>query len=237
MKIALFGYGGMGQVVKRLAEERGHEVPFIIDPSKSNDGDLGGVDVAIDFSLPDAVMENARKCTDAGVDLVVGTTGWYERLDELREIVGNEIGCLWSSNFSIGVNLYFKIVEEAARLMNDFDEYDVWGQEIHHTGKADSPSGTAKSLEKILLERLDRKDAVVEDKLDRRREDNEIHFSSVRGGPVNFKHEIGFDSAADTITVSHSARNRDGYALGAVQAAEWLHGKKGMYEMSDFLNL
>ena len=129
-------------------------------------------------------------------------------------------------------------MEEASKLVNKFDEYDVWGHEIHHSNKADSPSGTAKTLSEILLKNIDRKDSVFEDKLDRKREDNEIHFSSVRGGPVNFAHTIGFDSAADKILISHEARNRDGYALGAVKAAEWLANKEvGFYTMNDFLNL
>ena len=169
--------------------------------------------------------------------MVVGTTGWYGRLEALKtEMAAAKIGFLWSSNFSIGVNMYFKIVEEAAKLVNKFDEYDVWGHEIHHYNKADSPSGTAKTLEKILLKNISRKTAVVEEKLDRKREMNEIHFSSVRGGLVNFGHTIGFDSAADRITITHEARCRDGYALGAVKAAEWLKGKIGYFEMEDFLN-
>lgn len=241
MKIALIGFGGMGKVVARIALERGHEVPIIVDPhdeaatSKDlNVAALRGVDLAIDFSNAEAVLENAKACAEAGVNLIVGTTGWYGKLDEVRKIVEG-IGFLYSSNFSIGVNLYFKIIEAAGKLVNDFDEYDIWGHEIHHYNKADSPSGTAKTLEKILLGAIKRKTAVVEDKLDRKRADNEIHFSSVRGGLVNFGHTIGFDSPADRILISHEARNRDGYALGAVKAAEWLKGKKGFFEMKDFL--
>lgn len=195
---------------------------------------LKGVDVVIDFSKAEAVMENVRVCAEAGVNLVVGTTGWLDKMEEVKKLAAN-VGLLYSSNFSIGVNLYFKIVEAAARMMNNFDEYDIWGHEIHHCNKADSPSGTAKSLEKILLENIKRKTAVVEDKLDRKREPGEIHFSSVRGGMVNFGHTIGFDSAADRILITHEARCRDGYALGAVKAAEWLVGKKGFFGMEDFL--
>jgi 4-hydroxy-tetrahydrodipicolinate reductase len=171
-----------------------------------------------------------------GIPLVMGTTGWYEHLNTVREKVLTSGGTLlWSSNFSIGVNLYFKLVQRAAELMNHFDEYDVWGTELHHKNKADSPSGTAKTLEHILLEKLDRKTAVIEDRLNRRIEPHEIHFSSTRGGPVNFSHTIGFDSEADTVTLTHSARNRDGYVLGALQAAEWLQGKKGFFGMEDFI--
>jgi len=238
MKIALIGYGGMGRTVERIAIERGHEIVLVVDPSEGVGLDKltnCGASVVVDFSLGEAVLENVRACSDLGLPIVVGSTGWYDRLDEVKAAAG-EIAFLWSSNFSIGVNLYFKIVEAAAQMMNRFDEYDVWGHEIHHVGKADSPSGTAKSLEKILLENLDRKTSVVEDKLDRKREDNEIHFSSVRGGPVNFGHTIAFDSAADRILLTHEARCRDGYALGAVKAAEWLVGQPvGCYEMKDFL--
>lgn len=244
MKIALIGLGGMGKTVNKIALERGHEIVSMIDLHDSEAHfrhvsleALKGCEVAIDFSSGDSVMENLQMCNEAGVNLVEGTTGWYDRLDEIRNFVQkSEIGFLWSSNFSIGVNLYFKIVEEAAKMINNFDEYDVWGHEIHHFNKADSPSGTAKTLGKILLGNIERKTAVVEEKLDRKRELNEIHFSSVRGGVVNFGHTIGFDSPADTITISHNARNRDGYALGAVKAAEWISGKKGYFEMLDFLN-
>ena len=233
----------MGKVVKTIALERGHEVPVIIDPSapeatakKLDAAAAKSVDVVIDFSSGEAVMENLKICQEAGVNLVEGATGWYGKIEEVKQMLNaKNIGFLWSSNFSIGVNLYFKIVEEAAKLVNKFDEYDVWGHEIHHCNKADSPSGTAKTLEKILLKNIARKTSVVEDKLDRKREPNEIHFSSVRGGMVNFGHTIGFDSAADRITITHEARCRDGYALGAVKAAEWLKGKKGYFEMEDFL--
>ncbi|MFA6917551.1 MAG: 4-hydroxy-tetrahydrodipicolinate reductase [Candidatus Gracilibacteria bacterium] len=244
MKIALIGYGGMGKTLHRIAKERNHEVPIIIDPmdplathKSIQNADLETADVAIDFSSAESAISNIDLCNKTGVNLVVGTTGWYEKLPEIKELLKeNKIGFLWSSNFSIGVNLYFAIMEKAAKLINNFDEYDVWGHEIHHYNKADSPSGTAKTLGKILLDNITRKTAVVEDRLNRKREPNEIHFSSVRGGQVNFGHTIGFDSPADTITISHSARNRDGYALGAIKAAEWLQGKKGFFEMKDFLN-
>ncbi|MDP4010360.1 MAG: 4-hydroxy-tetrahydrodipicolinate reductase [Candidatus Spechtbacteria bacterium] len=243
MNLALIGYGSMGFAVRRIAEERGHNIAAVIDPRAPEatapslkEGVFSGADVALDFSLGEAVLDNIKFCREAGVDLVIGTTGWYDKLAEARDSAEG-IGLLWSSNFSIGVNLYFKIVEEAAKLMDNFDEYDIWGHEIHHYNKTDSPSGTAKTLEKILLDNIKRKKSAVEDKLDRKRADEEIHFSSVRGGAVNFAHTVGFDSAADRILLTHEARNRDGYALGAIKAAEWLKGKKGFFEMKDFLNL
>lgn len=233
----------MGKAVEKIAVERGHEIVEIIDPEfgPKHNG-LEKADVAIDFSSAAAVAENIRLCRDASVNLVEGTTGWYGKIEDIKKVLEGEkaetqskIGFLYSANFSIGVNLYFRIVEAAAKMVNSFDEYDIWGHEIHHTNKADSPSGTAKTLEKILLANIHRKKSVVEDKLDRKRRDDEIHFSSLRGGPVNFGHTIGFDSAADRILISHEARNRDGYALGAVRAAEWLQGKKGFFQMEDFL--
>lgn len=241
MKFVLLGYGGMGQTLARIARERGHEL-VVVDP-RSEEADCGAVsdvafddvDCVIDFSLGEAVEENVRVCREAGVNIVVGSTGWYERMDAVKELAEG-IGFMWSSNFSIGVNMYFKIVREAAKLVNKFEEYDVWGSEIHHFNKADSPSGTAKSLIEILLEEVDRKEKVVEDKLERKIEPEELHFASVRAGAVNFSHTIGIDSAADKILLTHEARNRDGYALGAVKAAEWMVGKKGYFEMNDFLN-
>ncbi len=244
MNIALIGYGSMGQAIQRIALTRGHKIPVIVSPNNPaathhelNSEILKNIDVAIDFSKADCVLKNTEICTVAGVNLLLGTTGWYKDLEVFKSLVENsKIGALWSSNFSIGVNLYFKIVEAAAKMIDNFDEYDIWGHEIHHCNKADSPSGTAKTLEKILLENIKRKTKVIEEKLDRKREPNEIHFSSLRGGLVNFAHTIGFDSEADTITISHAARNRDGYALGAVIGAEWLKGKSGYFEMSDFFN-
>src|SRR3989338_62778 len=247
MKIALIGYGGMGHALAAAARVRGHATPVIIDHSapeataaEVSAKALTGADIAIDFSNPSALDTTVHACMEAAIPLVVGTTGWYDRTDEVRKLIEAEsaekrIGFLWSSNFSIGVQMYLRVVAEAARLVNAAEEYDVWGHEIHHTGKADSPSGTAKTLEKILLGLIQRKKTVVEDKLNRKREDSEIHFSSVRGGLVNFGHTIGFDSAADRILITHEARNRDGYALGAVKAAEWIVGKKGLYGMDEYL--
>lgn len=242
MKFAFIGYGSMGRAAAAAALRRGHTVHVVVDPHASeataaavSAAALSGADIAIDFSRADAVEDSIRACIEAGVPLVVGTTGWYDRIDDVKTLVGEKISFLWSSNFSTGVHLYFRIVAEAARLVDKADEYDVWGHEIHHAGKADSPSGTAKALEKILLGAIKRKTSIVEDRLDRKRADSEIHFSSVRGGSMNFGHTIGFDSAADRILITHEARNRDGYALGAVRAAEWLVGKKGWYTMDEYM--
>ncbi len=243
MKIILIGFGGMGREVYKTAKERGHEVT-IVDPNAKeaqyqnleNVDNLSDFDVAIDFSLGKFALSNTKVCAKAGVNLILGSTGWYNKIDEVKTLTeSSNIALLWSSNFSIGVNMYFKIIQTAAKLANKFEEYDIWGHEIHHFNKADSPSGTAKTLEEILLKELDRKTKVVEEKLDRKPAKNELHFSSLRAGETNFEHTIGFDSAADTITLKHSARNRNGYALGAVKAAEWLQNKKGFFSMEDFL--
>ncbi|MFH2027546.1 MAG: 4-hydroxy-tetrahydrodipicolinate reductase [Nanoarchaeota archaeon] len=243
MNIAIIGYGGMGKDIEKIALARGINVKSIIDPiakgamhkdiSKES---MDGVDIAIDFTHPSVVVGNIKKVSSFGVSMVVGTTGWYANLEEIKNIVKKSgIGFMYGSNFSVGVHAYYKIIEEAARIFNKIPDYDIWGHEIHHFRKADSPSGTAKSVADILLKNIDRKKKVVYDKLDRRREDDEIHFSSVRGGPVNFEHVIGFDSDADTITIRHAARHRGGYALGAIMAAEWMKGKKGFFVVDDFI--
>ncbi|MBI3458897.1 4-hydroxy-tetrahydrodipicolinate reductase [Candidatus Azambacteria bacterium] len=243
MKIAIIGFGNMGKTIRKIAEERNHTIVAIIDPIDKEATSLNltpeslqGVEVAIDFSSPSTVLKNIEVALEAKVNLVVGTTGWYDQVEEVSKKVAEAgTGFLWSANFSIGVNLYLKMIERAAELINDYEEYDIWGHEIHHHHKVDSPSGTAKTIEKILLNKISRKTAVVEEKLDRQIKSNEIHFSSTRGGPVNFSHVIAFDSAADTITLNHTARDRSGYALGAVKAAEWLYLKKGFFGMDDFI--
>ena len=244
MKIALVGYGLMGQKVKELAELRGHQVIFIIDPinpaashKNINTVNLESIDLILDFSTGSAVVENLKAAAAASKNILIGATGWYEHLTVIEKISEeNKIGILWSANFSIGVNLFYRIVTEAAKLVNQHLQYDVWGTELHHFNKVDSPSGTAKEIAKILIENINHKTKIVYDKLDRKIEPEEIHFSSTRGGPVNFSHTIGFDSSSDTITLNHSARDRNGYAEGAILAAEWLADKKGLFNMNDFLN-
>src|SRR3989339_316315 len=244
MNIAIIGFGSMGKSLKEIAESRGHKVDIIIDrvdPKATHtnltDAPLENVDIVIDFSSANSVVENAKVVALAKKSLVIGTTGWYAQMPEIEKIAKeNDTGIMWSANFSIGVNMYYQIIAKAGELINKYDEYDIWGTELHHNNKADSPSGTAKEIAKILLEKIDRKDEIIYDKLDRKINPNEIHFSSTRGGPVNFSHTIGFDSVSDTITLTHSARDRGGYALGAVKAIEWMANKKGLFNMNDFLN-
>ena len=234
----------MGQKVKEFAENRGHNVNIIIDPINTNathkdikDVDLSKIDLVFDFSSREAVVDNVKAVAQAKKDIIIGTTGWYENLPEIENIAKeNNIGILWSANFSIGMNIYYKVMEKAAELINQYDEYDIWGNELHHKNKSDSPSGTTKDIAKILLKNIERKSEMVYDRLDRKINPNEIHFSSTRGGLVNFNHTVGFDSPSDTIIITHSARDRGGYALGAIKSAEWLKDKKGLFSMDDFLN-
>jgi 4-hydroxy-tetrahydrodipicolinate reductase len=243
MNIGIIGYGAMGKMIECIAKEKGIKIVSTIDPlskdakfKEINKESLKDVDIVIDFSHPEAALANIKKYCELKVNVVLGTTGWYDKLDEVKNMVKEAgIGFLWSSNYSVGVNMYFKMIEAAAKLMEKIEDYDLWAFELHHHNKKDSPSGTAKTLSKILLDNISRKKKAVYNKLDRKIEKDEFHFASVRGGPVNFEHTIGFDSEADCITIKHAARNRQGYALGAVLAAIWLHDKKGYFEMDDFL--
>ena len=244
MKLAIVGYGSMGQLIHQLAEDQGFSEFQIVDP-KSDKADHKSIDslsadntdIAIDFSLPTCALDNIKFYSDNNIPAVIGTTGWYSNLSEVEGMLkssGSKL--LWSSNFSIGVNAYFKVAEAAAEVFNAFEEYDVWGTEPHHANKADSPSGTAKSLCELVVSALDRKEKVVYDKLNRKPEAGELHFSSVRGGEVNFEHTLAFDSAVDTVLIKHTARNREGYARGALQAAKWLLPQaSGLYGFDDFM--
>ena len=220
IKIALIGYGKMGQIIERIALDQGHH---IVARVHSGSWDLEAVkeaDVCVEFTRPDAVVENISRLAPLGKPIVVGTTGWHDRLEEVLALVEeHQIGLLYSSNFSIGVNLLFSIVAHAACEIQSF-EYDISGVEMHHRNKKDQPSGTAKELSRIVKEKIDR----------------EIPFSSIRCGSHPGAHTILFDSACDTITISHEARNREGFAKGALLAANWLIGRKGVYNFFDLLN-
>ncbi|MEK6853802.1 MAG: 4-hydroxy-tetrahydrodipicolinate reductase [Nanoarchaeota archaeon] len=246
MKIALIGYGKMGKEVERVAKLRGHTVCAIVDKSAAGathkEIDASGsclkeADVVVDFTVPTAVIEAIRKVTAAKKNMVVGTTGWYDQMTEAKQLVGQAgTGFIYSSNFSVGVNVFYRIVEAAAKLINKIPEYDVFGYELHHNQKLDSPSGTAKSIADILVKSISGKKQVQYDKLDRKINPEEIHFASVRAGWIPGTHVVGFDSEADTIELKHAARSRAGFALGAVMAAEWLKGRKGFFTMNDFIS-
>jgi 4-hydroxy-tetrahydrodipicolinate reductase len=233
----------MGREVERVLLERGHTVAGRVDPTQAGGGaplltqELAAAsDMAIEFSHADAVLSNARAYARFGLSAVCGTTGWFGKLDELKGIAaGSKIGYLYGSNFSIGAHLFFALVAAATELANPCPEYDVMGWEVHHKRKKDSPSGTALSLARIITAQSDRKKKVVTEKLDRAPAPDELHFASVRGGEVPGTHTVLFDSAFDTIELTHRARTRGGFALGAVRAAEWLSGRSGVFEVNDFI--
>jgi 4-hydroxy-tetrahydrodipicolinate reductase len=244
MKIAITGYGQMGQITEQIAAEDGHDVVSTIDPAiksakfkELNKENLCGADVVIDFTVPAVVLENIDMYVQCGINAVIGTTGWYEYLDEVKEKVEkSRIGLIWSGNFSIGVNLFFRIIKQSAGLMSKFTLYDVMGYEIHHNRKKDSPSGTMNMIGNILLENLKNKKKIVTEKLSRKISEEEIHLASIRGGDVPGTHVVVFDSEVDTIELKHTARSRKGLAVGAIKAAEWINGKKGFYSIEDMMN-
>jgi len=227
MTIAIVGYGKMGRMIERIAVDRGITVALRLDEfnnatfSGINAENFRGVDVAIDFSIPSTVVGNIERIAALGVNLVIGTTGWQEHMAHVRTIVERHgIGLVWSPNYSVGVNAFFRIVNAAAKLLSNEPEYEAWAWEIHHSAKKDAPSGTLLKLV----------DEMREAGYARR-----VDVASNRAGAIPGTHEIGFDSAADTITLLHTARSREGFALGAIKAAEWVAGRKGFHEFGDIL--
>ena len=243
MNIAIIGYGRMGKIIERTAKDRGHNVVSLIDPNcedaqfdEVNEESMKDADVCIDFTIPDVALENAINVSKHNVNIVMGTTGWYDQMDKMEKIVkDNKTGLIWSGNFSIGVNIFFRIINSAAKIINNIDNYDIFAYEMHHKGKKDSPSGTANMIADMLIKNIDRKEKVVVDKLDRQIEPGELHLASVRGGSVPGTHSVSFDSNADTIELKHTARSREGFALGAVMAAEWIDKKKGFFHIDDLM--
>jgi 4-hydroxy-tetrahydrodipicolinate reductase len=244
MKVAIIGYGSMGREVERVLRDRGHQVSARVDPVQPGadakaltEGIARASDVAIEFSHAEAVLSNAREYARLHVSAVCGTTGWYAKLEELRgAVAASRIGYLYGSNFSIGAHLFFALAAAAAELANSCPEYDLMGWEVHHKRKKDSPSGTALSLARIVTSRSARQKKLVTERLDRAPAPDELHFASVRGGEVPGTHTLLVDSAFDTIELTHRARSRGGFALGAVRAAEWLAGKSGVFQVDDFID-
>ena len=227
MRIALVGYGKMGQMVEGVATARGHEVVARLDIDNNVDGagltaeNLQGVDAAIEFSTPDTALTNIHRLVALKVPTVVGTTGWYAHLDEVKQLVAaHDAALVWAANFSIGMNLFFKIVRDAAALFARYAEYEPYLLEAHHKFKKDAPSGTALVIAEQLAVSFGNRTP---------------EFSVIRAGHIPGTHEVGFDSEADTITLTHTARSRAGFALGAVLAAESLVGKRGFYEFPELL--
>ena len=230
MKIALLGYGKMGQVIERIALERGHEIVLKKDETNTFDG-LSTADVAIDFSVPMAAVENISSCFHANVPVVSGTTGWLEHYDDMAQLcTAKNGGFISSSNFSLGVNIFFEINEYLAKIMSKFDSYSVEMEEIHHTQKLDAPSGTAISLAKGVIENSSYTEWTLENP-----SPNQIHIETKRIGTIPGTHTVTYNSAVDAIEIKHTAHNREGFALGAVIAAEWIVGKQGIFTMKDVL--
>ncbi len=232
MKIALLGYGKMGQTIERIALERGHEIVLKKDEFNTYEG-LSDADVAIDFSIPSVAVENISNCFYAKVPVISGTTGWLDRYDEMVALCAAQNGAfISSSNFSLGVNLFFELNEYLAKMMSKFSSYKVEMEEIHHTQKLDAPSGTAISLAKGVIENSDYTNWTLEDA-----EENLIHIEAIRTENVPGTHTVTYNSEVDTIEIKHTAHNRDGFALGAVIAAEWIVGKHGIFTMKNVLEL
>ena len=220
MKLAIVGYGKMGKLIEQLAPEYGFTMHACVDVN-DDIARAAGADVAIEFTTPEAAVANIEKLAALKVPIVVGTTGWLTEQERVEAAIArNKTGMVWSPNFSIGVNVFFRLVQEAARLMVDEPSYGAWAWEIHHDTKKDAPSGTMLKL--------------VED-MKAAGYPRNIDVSSNRAGRHPGTHEIGFDSAADTITLRHAARSREGFARGALKAAQWIVGKQGVFEFSDVL--
>jgi 4-hydroxy-tetrahydrodipicolinate reductase len=219
MKLAIVGYGKMGKLIDQLASEYSFEVCARCDVDRTES--IEGADVAIEFSTPHAAVGNIASAVEAGIPVVVGTTGWLDQLEHVKKLIEKHEGALvWSPNFSIGVNVFTRLVAEAARLLKDEPAYGAWAWEIHHITKKDAPSGTLLKLVDAM------KSAGYGQPID---------VSSSRAGGHPGTHEIGFDSAADTITLRHSARSREGFARGALKAAQWIVGRKGCFEFAEVL--
>lgn len=242
MKIAIIGYGKMGREVEKAAKNAGHEVVAIVDP-KSEEATtkeisteaLNGAEIAIEFTHPDVLIDNVRKLAEAKVDIVTGTTGWYDKLPEVEKIVNEaDVGLLYAGNFSVGVNTFYAIVAEAAKRLNKAGGFDVAIHETHHTGKADAPSGTARELGNVVLENFPSKKRILLDNAEQPVPPEALQISSNRLGKVIGVHTVTFDGASDTITLSHSGKNREGYATGSIKGAEWLQGKKGVFSVKEW---
>ena len=246
MKIALIGYGKMGKIIERIAIDRKHEIVLKINSSNPDEltvENLKTADVAIEFTTPATVLTNISICFEAGVPIVVGTTGWYHHFDEIKQqCSGSDSSLLYGTNFSVGVNIFFHINKVLAKLMNNYPYYDVQVEEIHHTQKLDSPSGTAITIAEGIIDNLGTKSkwsnvlVTDENENDNNIKTDELLIESYRMDSVPGTHTVIYDSEVDSIEFKHTAHNRNGFALGAVLAAEWLKDKKGFHSVNDMFN-
>ena len=228
LNLALLGYGKMGKAIAQLAPQRGFEVRVTLDIDVNCNGaaltreNFQGIDVCIEFTEPAAVLDNIRRVAALGCNLVVGTTGWHEHVEEVRKIVeASGIGMVYAANFSIGINLFYRVARAAAEIFAGFPMYDPYLTETHHKFKKDAPSGTALEIKKQVQPHFAGRD---------------IPVASIRAGYIPGIHELGFDSEADTLVLRHTARGRQGFAEGALYAARWVVGKKGLFNFADILN-
>ena len=232
MKIALLGYGKMGKVIERIALERGHEIVLKKDQDTPFDG-LKNADVAIDFSVPDSAVANISECLNNGIPVISGTTGWLTNYPKMVQLCEEKNGSfIYGSNFSLGVNVFFELNEYLAKMMANLKQYNVSMEEIHHTQKLDAPSGTAITLAEGIIKNTNYTNWTLETPIS-----NEIHIDAKRIENVPGTHSIFYDSEVDQIEIKHTAHSREGFALGAVIAAEWLIGKKGVFTMKNVLGL
>jgi 4-hydroxy-tetrahydrodipicolinate reductase len=230
MKIALLGYGKMGKVIERIALERGHEIVLKKDHDTPFDG-LKNADVAIDFSVPNSAVANISECLNNGIPVISGTTGWLTNYPKMVQLCEEKNGSfIYGSNFSLGVNVFFELNEYLAKMMANLKQYNVSMEEIHHTQKLDAPSGTAITLADGIIKNTNYANWTLETPIS-----NEIHIDAKRIENVPGTHSIFYDSEVDQIEIKHTAHSREGFALGAVIAAEWIVGKKGVFTMKDVL--
>lgn len=238
MKIALIGYGKMGKEIEKIALQRNHKIVYKFDINNNKEFDaqmLKNADAAIEFSAPDAAFDNYMMCFDANVPVVSGTTGWLQKYNEITQyVINNNKSFFYASNFSIGVNIFFKINDVLARLMNKYHEYNVKITETHHTEKKDAPSGTAISLAQDIIKNLELKNSWANEYTE---QNDKIYIESLRKVNIPGTHTINYESNVDIIEITHHAKNRIGFAVGAVLAAEFIADKKGVFSMNDLLNL
>lgn len=231
MKIALLGYGKMGKTIEQIALQRGHEIILKVD-EHTKSYNINKADVAIDFSIPSAAFNNITNCLKHNIPVISGTTGWLNKFQEAKDLcIKNNGGFIYASNFSLGVNIFFELNEQLAKMMNTLNDYNISLEEIHHTQKLDAPSGTAITLAEGIIKNTNKLNWV----LDVTNNENEIPIIAKRITDVPGTHTVKYSSAIDTIEIKHTAHNRNGFALGAVIASEWIIGKKGVFTMKDVL--
>ena len=240
MKIAIIGYGAMGREIEKQAKKLSFQVTKIIDlntQQQISNTQFDEDEVAIEFSTPDSVMSNLESLIKKKVNVVCGTTGWYENKQHIQNLISeNNVGFIHATNYAIGTHIFWKTIKCLAKYINKFNEYDVLMNEIHHKNKLDSPSGTAITTAEILIQNINRKNRFNAEKIIGKVKDDEIHLSSTRGGYVIGEHKVMCDSQHDTIEVSPSGKSRASYAIGAIRSAQWLYKKKGFFSINDYID-